>query len=163
MDWERVLKKTTHVLAIVAAVACGVIAGSLPFKKYERAHTVSESALWLWDEHRSGRLSAEEMEKKETAILRTERVAEQQMKDRKKRRTKEFPNKQQEVEEILEYRRQTSFWYNRSTAELTGLTVLYGLGGAVVGFIVGWVVLWYSGLYFVYRYGIYKTGYPWVS
>ena len=45
MNWERGFKRIIHVLAIVIAVACGVVAGFLPIERYDDSYTLNESEL----------------------------------------------------------------------------------------------------------------------
>lgn len=38
------------------------------------------------------------------------------------------------------------FWYNLTIAKLIGMVVLWGLSGAVAGYVGTWVILWYGSL-----------------
>ena len=128
VNWKKGFKRITLVLAIVIAVACGVVVGLLPIRRYDNAHTVSSGELLRFNliakEHYERSVEEDPLDKNESKSQRINRM----------------------IGKNIEYQQKKSFWYNLSIAELIGMVVLYGLGGAVVGYVGTWVVLWYGGL-----------------
>ena len=141
MDWKRGLKRITHVLAIVIAVACGLIVGFSPAQQYRYAR-----ANW-WGAN---------------SPLVIRQPTEKDLAD--------FKKWQQDNKVLIDFdyyhivsddahgqtlmtvcngffeMQRKRFWYNLPITKLIGMVVLYGLGGAVVGWIGAWVILWYGGL-----------------
>ena len=165
MNWKRGFKRIVSVLAIVAAIVCGLIAARVPVARQRDAR---DSVI-------SAQLQRQEISRLEEELIKAE-VAQQTpgkisksyqkviewVKERVgKSQTTDDPNQapaiaisqsRQALEserkkyEALEDEQKKNFWYNLSTAQLAGMVALYGLAGAAAGFLVGWVVLWYGGL-----------------
>ncbi len=164
MNWKRGLKRIVSVLAIVAAVACGLIAARLPVARHRQAQNSIASSQRNWQE--ISRLEeelakAEEMQQTSGKISKSYQKFIEWIKERTgKSQTTDDPNQaltpaiseskralenERKKYEALENERKKSFWYNLSTAELTGMVILYGLGGVVAGYLGAWAVLWYGG------------------
>ena len=164
MNWKRGLKRIVSVLAIVAAVVCGLIAGHRPIASHRQAqNSIASSSQHsqIISRLEEELAKAEEMQQASGKISKSYRKLIEWIKERTgKSQTTDDPNQmltpaiiesRQALEnerkkyEALENEREKSFWYNLSTAELTGMVVLYGLGGVVAGYLGAWAVLWYGG------------------
>ena len=130
MNWKRGFKRIIHVLAVVGAIAGGVSAGLEAYNEYDdaRTRTVGRIERILFES------IAEEQYKKS---VEEDPLDENESKNQRINRL---------IEEKFEHEQKKRFWYNLSRAELIGMIVLFGLGGAVVGWIGTWVILWYGGL-----------------
>lgn len=140
MNWKKGFKRITNVVAIVIAVACGVIAVYLPIHWRNDATELSmdrfsyfQEATWYELGRRYG--------------MSSDDYRQLQGKDVK------LPDGKSPVEEFrlqfhryIEHERNKCFWYRLSTNELIGMIVLCGLGGVVAGYVGTWAVLWYGGL-----------------
>jgi hypothetical protein len=76
--------------------------------------------------------------------------------------TEDNPEIQQTINDILEYRQKTNFWYDLSKTQLMWLSVLFGFIGIVVGSIGGWIFFWLRSLYVYYRWKIYELDFPYL-
>jgi len=164
MNWKRGFKRIVSVLAIVAAVGCGLIAARLPVANQRDAQDNVASSQRHFQEisHLEEELEkAEEMQQAPGKINKSYRKVIEWVKERVgKSQTTDDPNQaltpaiiesrralenERKKYEALENEQKKNFWYNLSTAELTGMVALYSLGGAVAGYLGAWVVLWYGG------------------
>lgn len=151
MNWERGFKRITRVLAIVIAVACGGVAGFLPFQKYDDANTVSADSNWrvLNLEKRIATTKENIHVLGNMNMDRDTQGADSSLKQLLMSsiiEDKERLENERKRQEVKENQRKKSFWYKLPKAKLIGMVVLYGLGGAVVGYVGTWVILWYGGL-----------------
>lgn len=176
MDWKDGLKRMSLVLAIVTAIVCGLIGRAFPYKRHEYVHKVNNSAVWSWRQYNNGKITAEEMDKKELSIVRmygdfieaergetTKEIIDEMNKKRNRGgfgQTEDNPEIQQIINHILEYRQKTNFWYDLSRTQLMWLSVLFSFIDIVVGFIGGWIFLWLRNLYVYYRWKIYELDFP---
>ena len=151
MNLIRGFKRITRVLAIVIAVACGIFAGFLAVQQYDDANTVRANPFSrvLYLEKRIARteenirvLGNMNMDKDaqgaDSSIkqsLMSSVIEDKKALDNERKRLK-----------VLEKEREKRFWYNLPIAQLIGMVVLCGLGGAVAGYVGTWVILWYGGL-----------------
>lgn len=157
MNWKRGFKRITNVLAIVTAIAFGCIAGLEAYNEYDDAHiTSSHFRLWQLENDLA---KAEEFNRiidkmgtSPAAQCYNEMIADRDSNSldfpvqQDILKCKEAIENERKKIEVLEKERKTSFWYNLSIAKLVGMVVLYGLGGAVAGYVGTWVVLWYGSL-----------------
>jgi hypothetical protein len=179
LDGQSVLKKITIVLAIVTAIACGLIGRAFPYKMHAYVHKVDSYAMFSWWQYNNGKITAEEMDKK---VLSTGRMYDDLRTTERNKKAKEPINemnkkknrgknkkteydleKQQTIKDILEYRKETNFWYNKSKADLMWMSVLFSFIGVVVGFIGGGIIFWLYNWYVYYRYKIYELDFPYRS
>ena len=164
MNWKRGFKRIVSVLAIVAAVVCGLIAARLPVARQRDARMSLASAQLQRQE--ISRLEeelakAEEAQQTPGKISKSYQKVVEWVKERVgKSQTTDDPNQmlvpaisqsRQAIESerdkflALEDEQKKNFWYNLSTAQLGPMVALYGLAGAAAGFLVGWLILWYGG------------------
>jgi hypothetical protein len=137
MNWKRGFKRISHVVAIVIAVACGVIAVYLPIQWRKDA---GEMSLERMEEYReSARYDAvpREYGMSPEAFLQLEKTG-GKLPDGKSPAEAVF----QQTRRYIDYQLNQRFWYRLSTNEFKGLVVLYVLGGVVGGYVVTYGVLW---------------------
>ena len=164
MNWKRGFKRIVSVLAIVAAIICGLIAARLPVANQRDAQ----------DSVASAQLQRQEISQLEEELIKVEEAQQTPGKISKsyqkviewvkervgKSQTTDDPNQtpaiaisqsRRALESernkflALEDEQKKNFWYNLSPARLTGMVALYGLGGVVAGYLGAWAVLWYGG------------------
>ena len=124
-------------MAIVIAIACGVVAGFLPLDEYDYANTIgADAGFRIWHLENELLRAEEEWKPLVDSDLYNKRVAE----------VKKAVENERKKNEFFESERKKSFCYNLSRAELIGMVVLYGLGGVVAGYVGAWAILWYGGL-----------------
>lgn len=132
MNWKRGFKRIIHVLAIVIAVACGIVAS---FWSYEEVYANARTLDILYPKG----IAEEDTEKAKESI--TEMTVKNDMNmvdfvDMMMKDKEELGHPGRLVYKNLEPPR----------SELIGMVVLFGLLGTVVGWIGTWVILWYGGL-----------------
>ena len=163
MNWKRGFKRITHVVAIVIAVACGVIAVPLPFQwrnDVDKQQWYDADERWRNIVEKSGmgpleylNLCAEERVAHDYNMSYSD-ITQLIVNDGK---LPDGKNPRIEVNQIirrnindfsekLEKQKKESFWYRLSTNELIAMVVLYGLGVVVAGYVGAWLILWYGGL-----------------
>ena len=164
MNWKRGFKRIVSVLAIVAAVVCGLIAARVPVA---RQRDVRESVA-------SAQLQRQEISRLEEELVKVEETQQTPGKISKsyqkvvewvkervgKSQTTDDPNQtpaiaisqsRRALESernkflALEDEQKKNFWYNLSKAQLGPMVALYGLAGAAIGYVGGWAILWYGG------------------
>jgi hypothetical protein len=140
MNLRRGFWRITLVLAIVTSVICGVFAGIIPFEKYRTA----QSHWWYWMD----------------AALIIKRPSDEELKEFKKWRQENIspdikvdfnvvPDTEQSLEDVREEllaKQKEKFWKDLPKVGLVAIVILYGLGGAAVGYIGVWFIVWFGGL-----------------
>ena len=141
MDYKRGCKRIANVVAIVVAIACGVLAGSLAIQWRDDAREFSYGEILdSLDEATKFLAHENNMTPREIIHLAANH--------------ENLPDgtsaSEEQVRLAIEYRDAgKSFWEKLSLYEMMGMIALCGLGGAVAGYIGTWVVLWCGGFPFI--------------
>ncbi|MGD2095693.1 MAG: hypothetical protein PVH77_11865 [Phycisphaerales bacterium] len=141
MNLMRGFKRIIHVLALVIAVVCGIVAGSKPVQKYHYARTnwwYLDAPLVIRPPTEEDLVDFEKWQQDNKVII-----------DANSYVIDPHSSSEQTLMTVCNNyfeNQRRKFWYNLPTAKLTGIVVLYGLGGAVAGYVGTWVTLWYGGL-----------------
>jgi hypothetical protein len=140
MNWKRGFKRITHVVAIVIAVACGIIAGFSPVQQYRSACSSSwrlKAQLVIRQPTEKDLADFEKWQQDNKVIIDPNSYC--IIPDSADDQTlmtvcNDYPERQRFI-----------YWKNLPKIKLIGMVVLYGLGGAVAGYVGIWVI-WYIGL-----------------
>jgi len=141
MNLIRGFKRITCVLAIVIAVACGIVAGFSPVQRYHYAR----ANWWYLDDPLVIRPPTE----KDLAEFEKWQQGNKVIIDANSYVIDPDSSIKQTLMTMCNNyseNQRKRFWYNLPIAKLIGMVVLYGLGGAVAGYVGTWVILWYGGL-----------------
>jgi len=164
MNWKKGFKRITHVVAIVIAVACGVIAVPLPIQwrnDLDKLQWYDADNWWHRIEFKyemgpleylnlcaKERVAADynKMSYSDVTQLIAEKGKLPDGKDPGIEVNKIIKRNLNDFSEKLAKQKNECFWYRLSTNELIVMVVLYGLGVVVAGYIGAWLILWYGGL-----------------
>ena len=141
MNWKRGFKRITHVVAIVIAVACGVIAVYLPIHQHRYA-------LANWWGNNDPLVIKQPTEKDLADFEKWQQDNKVIIDPNSYCIIPDSTNDQTLMTVCNNYfkSQREAFWYNLPTAKLIGMVVLCGLGGVVAGYVGTWAILWYGGL-----------------
>jgi len=147
MNCKRGFKRITFALAVVVALASGIIAGMVPCTEFQTARS-----LWgLDDPFVVQKPSEQELQqfnawKKKMEIMSASYVMPlKAVENPDSHYARSLPTLMELRETILRNER-AKWWNGLSKSKLVGLVVLYSLGGLVVGLLGVWVILWFGGL-----------------
>ena len=137
MNWKRGFKRITHVLAIVIAIACGCVAGFLPFQEY-RSGWKLDAQLVVRQPTEKDLSDFEKWQQDNNVIIDPNSYC----------IVPDYTGNQTLMSVCNDYpkRQRLIYWSNLPIVKLIGMVVLCGLSGAVAGYVGTWVVLWYVGL-----------------
>lgn len=142
MNSKRGFKRITFMLAAIAAITSGILAGMIPYTEYKNAkkHWWTESLLLVKKPSEQELQQFNTWEREMGITFNDYYVLEDNMDY-----DVSLPTLMESREEFLQMKKDR-YWQGLSIPNLVGLATLYTLVSFIIVFLGVWLILWFGGL-----------------